>query len=104
MTRNNKSAAFGSLIKSERKQTQKYYLAVPEAINGSCRAVSQLDVKNRNILAAAQFAGQSVTAVLPQRRHPARRSRQGGSQIPHKQTNVTETLPQTYSGVFRAAS
>lgn len=75
MTRNNTTAGFGSLIKSEGKQTEKYYLGVPEVINGSCRAVSQFDVKNRDVLAAAQFAGQSVTAVLPQNRHPAREVR-----------------------------
>lgn len=33
--------------------------------NGSCRAVSEFDMKNRDFTAAAQFAaGQSVTLVL----------------------------------------
>lgn len=72
------------------KQTQKRYLVVPKPLNGFCRAVSQFDVKDRDVTVAAQFARQSVTASLPQRRHPARKSRPGRFANP-AQTNVAET-------------
>lgn len=42
------------------------YLAVLKGANGSCRAVSEFDMKNWDVTAAAQFtAGQSVTLTLP---------------------------------------
>lgn len=48
------------------------HLAVLKGANGSCRAVSEFDMKNRDVTAAAQFtAGQPVTMFLLQRRHPA---------------------------------
>lgn len=75
------------------------YLAVLNRADGSCRAVGEFDVKNRDVAAAAQPpAGQSVTPALLQRRHAACRSplpgRQRSEQMPHKQTNIGERDPE----------
>lgn len=73
----------------EKMLKKKTYLAVLKGANGSCRAVSEFDMKNRDVAAAAQFtAGQPVTLVLLQRRHLAAIPRLPGSfrttQIPRK--------------------
>lgn len=64
--------------------------------NGSCRAVSEFNMKNRDVTAAVQFtAGQSVTLVLLQRRHPASNALLPGlltEQTPHKQTNIGQKV------------
>lgn len=54
------------------KTQKRTHLAVLKRANGSCRAVSEFDVKHGDVSAAAQCAaGQSVTLPLLQRRHPA---------------------------------
>lgn len=67
------------------EQTLESYLSAPKAIDGACRAVSQFDVKHREV-PAARPAGQPVGARLPQRRHPARKIRPAAPQIPHEAT------------------
>ncbi|MEQ2299284.1 hypothetical protein AMECASPLE_013708 [Ameca splendens] len=59
-------------VHTARKNTVKTHLAVLEGTDGSCRAVSEFYVKNRDVTAGIQFtAGQSVTLILPQSRHRA---------------------------------
>lgn len=59
-------------VLSHKPPIKSTYLAVLKATDGSGSAVSEFDVKNRNVSSAAQFpAGQSVTMAFPQVRHPA---------------------------------
>lgn len=55
-------------------ETTLAYLVVLKGANGSCRAVSEFDMKNRDV-AATQFAtGQSVTLFFLEHRHPTKTS------------------------------
>lgn len=59
-------------VLSHKPPIKSTHLAVLKATDGSGSAVSEFDVKNRNVSSAAQFpAGQSVTMAFPQVRHPA---------------------------------